>query len=180
MILKEPYSYLSGGLTFILFALHVNGGIFSILPIFIGFAFFVLGIHYLPTFHNLKRWAKKFAIILTVMSFAVDVDKWLGAQLFGEIGVQLIQFLLIVFMYYVFQLLLHIHEHKLLESKTFKTYQKVMSLMLCGFVIQAFVVNIAPTLREYFYLIGALLQIIAFILFSRYCGVGTKQFKETA
>ena len=177
--MKEPYSYLSGGLAFIFVDLNLNGALFDILPDFIGFAFFILGIHFLPAFHNLKRWSKNFAIILTIMSLAVDVDKWLGVQLFAQIGEQLMQFLLIVFMYYVFQLLLHIHEHKPLESKTFKTYQKVMPLMLCGFVIHAFVINVGPTLGEELYFKGAALQLMAFILFSWYCRTGTKHFKET-
>lgn len=176
--MKEPYDYLSGGLIFVFFYFHVNEGLLDILPGFIGFAFFVLGIHFLPSFHNLKRWSKNFAIILTVMSMAIEVDKWLGLQLFGEIVMQLMQFLLIVFMYCVFQLLLLIHENKQLENKTFKTYQKFMPLMLCGFVIQVFAINIEPALYENFRFIGVALQLIAFILFLMYCRAGTKYFKE--
>ncbi|KOS67167.1 hypothetical protein AEA09_15065 [Lysinibacillus contaminans] len=179
-MMKDPYDCLSGGLAFVFIDLHINGALFDILPDFIGFAFLVYGIHLLPSFHNLKRWSKSFAIILTVMSFGVEVDKWLETQLFGEIGVQLMQFLLIVFMYYVFQLLLHIHENKQLESKTFKTYQKFMPLMLCGFVIQSFVINTEPAVYENLHILGAALQLIAFILFSMYCRAGTKHFKETA
>ena len=178
--MKDSYDCLSGGLAFIFIDLHINGALFDILPDFIGFAFLLYGIHLLPSFHNLKRWSKNFAIILMVMSLGVEVDKWMGTQLFGEIGEQLLQFLLIVLMYYVFQLLLHIHENKQLESKTFKTYQKFMPLMLCGFVIQAFVINIEPVLYENFHFLGAALQLIAFILFSMYCREGTKRFKETA
>ena len=178
-MMKNPYEYLAGGFSFIFIDLNLNGALFDILPDFIGFAFFIFGIHFLPAFHNLKRWSKNFAILLTVLSLAVEVDKWQGTQFFGQVGEQLMQFLLIVFMYYVFQLLLHIHEHKPLESKTFKTYQKVMPLMLCGFVIQAFVINIEPALYESFYFLGAALQLIALILFSEYCRAGTKHFKET-
>lgn len=177
-MMKDPYDYLSGGLIFVYFYFHINEGLLGILPGFIGFAFFVLGIHFLPSFHHLKRWSKNFAIILTLMSLAVDVEQWLGAQLFGEIVKQLMQFLFIVFMYFVFQLLLLIHENKSLETKTFKTYQKFMPLMLCGFVIQSFVINTEPVLYETLYFIGTVLQIIAFLLFASYCRAVTKHFKE--
>ena len=179
-MMKNPYDYLSAGLAFIFIDLNLHGTPPDILPDFLGFAFFVYGVHLLPAFHNLKRWSKNFAIILTVLSLAVEVGKWMGVQLFGQVSEQLMQFLLIVFMYYVFQLLLHIHENKALESKTFKTYQKCMAFMLCGFVIQAFVINIEPALHESLYLLGAVLQLISFILFSAYCRVGTKHFKGTA
>lgn len=178
--MKNPYDYLSGGLAFIFIDLHMNDALFDILPDFIGFAFFVYGIHLLPSFGDLKRWSKNFSIILTILSLAVEVDKWLGARLFGEISVQLMQFLLIVLMYCVFQLLLHIHENKQLESKTFKTYQKFMPLMLCGFVIQAFSINVEVSLQENLYFLGTVLQLMAFFVFTRYGRTGSKYFKETA
>lgn len=176
--MKNPYDYLIGGFSFIFVDLRLYGEMPGIIPDFIGYAFLAYGIYLLPVFHNLKRWSKNFAIILMVMSFLVELDQWFGSLLLGQVGEQFMQFLLIVFMYYVFQLLLYIHENKQLEVKTFKTYQKFMALMLCGFVIHAFSMNVEASLRENLYFLGAILQIIAYILFSKYCRAGSKYFKE--
>ncbi|MFJ7738550.1 hypothetical protein ACIQ2D_19725 [Lysinibacillus sp. NPDC097287] len=179
-MMKDPYGYLSGGAGFIFIDLNINGATFDILPDFLGFVLLTYGVHLLPAFHNLKRWSKNLGIILIVLSLLVELDKWQSVKFFGQIGEQLLQFLLIVFMYYVFQLLLHIHENKSLESKTFKTYQRFMTLMLCGFVIQAFAINVEVSLRENLYFLGAVLQLIAFFVFMRYGRAGSIHFKEMA
>ncbi|WP_054768350.1 hypothetical protein [Lysinibacillus parviboronicapiens] len=176
--MKNPYDYLIGGFSFIYVDMSLYGETPDILPDFIGYAFFVYGLYLLPVVHNLKLWSEIFAFILMVMSFLVELDQWLGSMLLGQVSEQFIQFLLIVFMYCVFQLLLHVHEQKQLEIKTFETYQKFMALMLCGFVIQAFAMNVGASLRENMLFIGAMLQLMAYILFSIYCRAGSKYFKE--
>lgn len=177
--MKDPYSYLFNGVGFVFIDLRLYGTMPDILPDFLGYVFFALGIHFLPAFHNLKRWSKNFAIILTVLSFPVELDQWLGTLILGNVGEQFMQFLGIVFMYYLFQLLLHVHEHKPFEGKTFKTYQKFMALMLCGFVIQVFSNNLESSLRENVHFLGAFLQLIAYLLFLSYCRAGSKFYKET-
>ncbi|WP_155593725.1 hypothetical protein [Lysinibacillus cavernae] len=166
--MKNPYAQLSNGLCFVFLDLSFFG-IPDILPDFMGYLFFAYGIYLLPSFHNLKRWSKNFAIILIVVSFILELTQWLGVKTFWEIGIQFIQFLLIVFMYYLFQLLLHIHQEKPLESKTFKTYQIFMACMLCGFVFHAFAINIDAHIQKTVNFIGSLLQLFAFILFMNYC-----------
>ncbi|KOS62285.1 hypothetical protein FJQ98_23500 [Lysinibacillus agricola] len=175
--MKNPYDYLFSGMGFVFIDLS-SFGLPDILPDFIGYLFFAYGIHLLPSFHNLKRWSKNFAIILMVMSFFVELDQWLGYQILGEIGIQFMQFLFIIFMYYVFQLLLHIHNNKALEVKTFKTYQKFMAFMLCGFVIQAFSINFDASMRENVHLIGSLLQLFSFVLFINLCRTCHEYFKK--
>lgn len=175
--MKNPYDHLINGVSFVFLDLRFFG-LPDIAPDFIGYIFFAYGIHLLPTFHNLKRWSKNFAIILMVLSFFVELDQWLGYKMLGEIGVQFIQFLFIVFMYSVFQLLLHIQNNKPLEVKTFKTYQRFMAFMLCGFVIQAFSINVDTSMRENVHFIGSLLQVLAYFLFVFYYRACHKYYKK--
>ena len=177
--MKKPYDYLFNGVCFVFIDLRFLGiADTDILPDFIGYLFFAFGIHLLPSFHNIKRWSKNFAIILAVFSFFVELDQWLGYKMLGEIGVQFMQFLFIVFMYVVFQLLLHIHKNKPLEAKTFKTYQKFIAFMLCGFVIQSFSINIDASMRENVHFIGSVLQLLAYFFFLYYFRACHKYYKE--
>ncbi|MFJ7732759.1 hypothetical protein ACIQXF_12780 [Lysinibacillus sp. NPDC097231] len=176
--MKNPYSYLSSGVSFIFIDLRLYGVMPDILPDFIGFALFIYGIHLLPTFHNLKRWSKNFAIILMIMSLFVELDQWLGLIILGQVGEQFMQFLFMVFMLLVFQLLMHIYNNQPLETKTFKTYQVFMACMLSGFVIQAFSINVGANLQENVHFIGSLLQLISFILFINYCRTCEKIYKK--
>ena len=175
--MKNPYDYLFNGVSFVFMDLS-SFGLPDILPDFIGYLSFVYGIHLLPSFHNLKRWSKNFAIILAVLSFFVELDQWLGYKILGDIGIQLMQFLFIIFMYCVFQLLLHIHNNKPLEAKTFKTYQKYIAFMLCGFVIQAFSMNFDGSMRENVHFIGSMLQLIAYFFFVFYFRACHKYYKN--
>ncbi|KOP72179.1 hypothetical protein AMS59_18250 [Lysinibacillus sp. FJAT-14745] len=175
--MKNPYEYLLSGMGFVFIDLNAFG-LPDILPDFIGYLLFAYGIHLLPSFHNLKRWSKNFAIILMIMSFFVELYQWLGYQILGEIGVQFMQFLFIVFMYWVFQLLLHIHNNKPLEAKTFKTYQKFMAFMLCGFVIQAFSINFDASMRGNVHFIGSLFQLLSSLLFINLCRTCNEYFKK--
>lgn len=175
--MKDPYGNLFSALCWIFLDMKLFG-LPDILPDFIGYMFFAYGIYLLPTSHQLKRWTKNFAIVLIVFSFFVELDQWIGTELLGQIGVQLMQFLLILFMYFLFQLLLHIHENKALEAKTFKTYQIYMGLMLCAFVIQAFAINVDVSMQDKVLTISAILQVIAFLNFNFYCRSGTKYFKS--
>ncbi|MFJ8520560.1 hypothetical protein [Lysinibacillus xylanilyticus] len=175
--MKNPYDHLFNGVCFV-FVDSSFFGLPDIFPDFIGYIFFAYGIHLLPTFHNLKRWSKNFAIILAVMSFFVELGQWLGYSILGEIGIQFMRFLFIIFMYWVFQLLLHIHNNKPLEVKTFKTYQKFMAFMLCGFTIQAFSINVDTSMRENVHFIGSLLQLFAYFLFIFYYRACHKFYKE--
>lgn len=175
--MKDPYNNLYNGLCFIFLDLKFFG-LPDIFPDFFGYMFFAYGIHLLPSIRKLKYWTRNFAKVLTVLSFVVELDQWTGTLLLGQIGVQLLQFLLILFMYFLFQLLLHIHENKAFEAKTFRTYQIYMTLMLCGFVIQSFAINLDANLQEVALTISILLQLIAFILFVFYCRSGSKYFKS--
>ncbi|MGE7948929.1 hypothetical protein [Lysinibacillus sp. NPDC093688] len=175
--MKNPYDYLFNGMGFIFIDLSAFG-LPDILPDFIGYLSLAYGINLLPSFHNLKRWSKNFAIILMIMSFFVELAQWLGYKVPGEIGIHFMQFLFIVFMYWVFQLLLHIHNNKPLEAKTFKTYQKFMAFMLCGFVIQAFSINVDTSMREITHFIGSLLQVFSYFLFIFYYRACHKYYKE--
>lgn len=175
--MKKPYEYIVNGVSFVFMDLS-SFGLPDIFPDFIGYLSFVYGIHLLPSFHNLKRWTKTFAIILAVLSFFVELDQWLGYKILGDIGIQLMQFLFIILMYGVFQLLLHIHNNKPLEAKTFKTYQKYIAFMLCGFVIQAFSMNFDESMRENVHFIGSLLQLIAYFLFVFYFRACHKYYKN--
>lgn len=175
--MKNPYDYLFNGMCFVFIDIS-SLGLPDILPDFIGYLSFAYGIHLLPSFHNLKRWAKNFAIILMIMSLFVELDQWLGYKILGEIGIQFMQFLFIVFMYWVFQLLLHIHNNKPLEAKTFKTYQKFMAFMLCGFVIQVFSINFDASMRENVHFIGSVLQLFAYFFFIFYFRACHKYYKE--
>jgi len=112
------------------------------------------------------------------MSFILELGQWLGYSILEEIGVQFMQFLFIIFMYWVFQLLLHIHNNKPLEVKTFKTYQKFMAFMLCGFIMQAFSVNVDTSMRENVHFIGSLLQVFAYFLFIFYYRACHKYYKK--
>ncbi|MDM5230575.1 hypothetical protein [Lysinibacillus pakistanensis] len=177
--MKNPYDYLVNGVGFIFIDLLFLGKADTdILPDFIGYLSFAYGIHLLPSFHNLKPLSKNFAIILMIMSFFVELDRWQGYKILGDIGVQFMQFLFIVFMYFVFQLLLHIHKNKPLEAKTFRTYQKFMAFMLCGFVIQAFSINLNASMRENVHFIGSLLQLLSFFLFLNLCRTCNKYYKR--
>lgn len=174
---KNPYAYLVTGFGFVFLDMSLFG-LPDILADFLGYLSFAIGIHLLPSSHNLKRWSKKFALMLMVLSIVVELDQWLAYKVFGEIGIQLMQFLFIAFMYYVFQLLLHIHHNLPLEMKTFKTYQRFMILMLSAFVIQAFAMNIDRSIGEHLHLIALFLQLLSYLLFTWYYRACHKYYKE--
>ncbi|MEK5233577.1 hypothetical protein MHB42_17885 [Lysinibacillus sp. FSL K6-0232] len=175
--MKNPYVYLSNGFAFIFLDLHFFW-IPDILPDFLGYLFFIVGIHLLPAFHNLKRWTKNFAIILMVLSFIVEIAQWFGLEIFQGISTQFIQFLFIVFMYYVFQLLLYMYRNEPLEAKTFKAYQIFMICMLGGFVVQAFAINIEASIRDIISFLGSLAQLSAFVVVNYYYRVCYKNIEQ--